>query len=96
MVIQRLNIASTPHSLLATSMGTAAFLLFLMTEPHPMVAQDTGRSHEAAKSSTNVKVVARGKHIVEGVAGCGYCHTPRDKDGNPDHSRWLEGGPVCA
>lgn len=94
MVIRRLNIARTPHSLLVTSMGAVAFFLFLMTEPHLIVAQEAGRSHETAKSSTNTKVVARGKYIVEGVAGCGYCHTPRDNDGNPDRSRWLEGGPV--
>lgn len=36
--------------------------------------------------------VARGKYIVEGVAMCGQCHTPRDSQGNPDHSRWLQGG----
>jgi hypothetical protein len=66
MVIRRLNIASTPHSLLVTSMVAAAFLLFLMTEPHLIVAQDAGRSQETAKSCTNTKVVARGKYIVEG------------------------------
>jgi mono/diheme cytochrome c family protein len=38
--------------------------------------------------------VARGKYIVENVAMCGQCHTPRDSQGNPDRSRWLQGGPV--
>jgi mono/diheme cytochrome c family protein len=38
--------------------------------------------------------IARGKYLVEGVAMCGQCHTPRDSNGNPDRSRWLEGAPV--
>jgi hypothetical protein len=38
--------------------------------------------------------VARGKYIVESVAVCGQCHTPRDSSGNLDRSRWLQGAPV--
>ena len=38
--------------------------------------------------------VARGKYIVEGVAMCGMCHTPRDRNGNLDRSQWLQGAPV--
>ena len=38
--------------------------------------------------------VARGKYLVEGVAMCGECHTPRDSSGNLDRSRWLQGAPV--
>jgi hypothetical protein len=37
------------HTSLLTSMGAAAFLLFLMTEPHLIVAQDAGRSHDCEK-----------------------------------------------
>jgi len=44
--------------------------------------------------SLHATQIERGKYIVEGVAGCGYCHTPRDKEGNPDRSKWLEGAPV--
>ena len=36
----------------------------------------------------------RGKYIVEGVAHCWTCHTPRDAEGEPDRQRWLLGGPV--
>lgn len=38
--------------------------------------------------------VARGKYIVEDVAMCGTCHTPRLPDGSLDRSRWLAGAPV--
>jgi mono/diheme cytochrome c family protein len=38
--------------------------------------------------------VARGKYLVEGVAMCGQCHTPRDSNGNLDRTRWLQGAPI--
>ena len=45
--------------------------------------------HPTEKSSTGD--VARGKYIVESVAVCGQCHTPRDSEGSPDRARWLQG-----
>ncbi len=38
--------------------------------------------------------VARGKYIVEDVAMCGTCHTPRLPNGQLDRTRWLAGAPV--
>lgn len=38
--------------------------------------------------------VARGQYLVENVAMCGECHTPRDSQGQIDNSRWLEGAPT--
>src|SRR5579871_5838857 len=38
--------------------------------------------------------VKRGKYIVENVAMCERCHTPRDEHGQPDRGRWLMGGPL--
>jgi mono/diheme cytochrome c family protein len=87
------TIARTPRYLIATSLG-AAFLLFLMGKPYLSLAQEGGRSREVAKNSSKAKLIARGKYIVEGVAGCAYCHTPRDQDGNPDRAKWLTGAPV--
>ncbi len=37
---------------------------------------------------------ARGKYLVEDVAVCGQCHTPRDSNGNLDRTRWLQGASV--
>jgi mono/diheme cytochrome c family protein len=53
--------------------------------------QNSQRQSKAASATPNV---ARGKYIVEGVAMCGQCHTPRDSRGNPDRTRWLQGAPV--
>jgi mono/diheme cytochrome c family protein len=37
---------------------------------------------------------ARGKYIVEDVAYCTNCHTPRLANGELDRTKWLEGGPL--
>lgn len=48
----------------------------------------------AGQGAGNAELIARGKYIVEDVAMCGNCHTPRLADGRLDRSRWLAGGPV--
>jgi mono/diheme cytochrome c family protein len=45
----------------------------------------------SAASSTDV---ARGKYLVENVAMCVQCHTPRNSDGSLDRTRLLQGAPV--
>ncbi len=35
----------------------------------------------------------RGRYLVEAVAHCGECHTPRDVMGGLDRSRWMMGAP---
>ncbi len=39
-------------------------------------------------------LVEHGRYIVENVAMCELCHTPRDENGNPEKSSWLMGGPA--
>jgi mono/diheme cytochrome c family protein len=41
------------------------------------------------------KLITRGKYLVEGVAMCQDCHTPRNEKGEFDTTRWL-GGSVLA
>src|SRR5580692_2869854 len=38
--------------------------------------------------------VERGRYIVENVAMCELCHTPRNENGDPDRGHWLMGGPA--
>jgi mono/diheme cytochrome c family protein len=37
---------------------------------------------------------ARGKYLVEEVAKCQECHTPRDDQGNLDMQAWMQGAPI--
>jgi mono/diheme cytochrome c family protein len=38
--------------------------------------------------------IQRGKYLVEEVAKCTECHTPRDAQGQLDHEHWLQGAPI--
>jgi len=80
--------------------GRAIFSLFAFLA---LVLASRGAVPARAQSNTAQRAglpagesseVVRGKYIVEGVAMCGQCHTPVDSDGNPDPSRWLQGGSV--
>jgi mono/diheme cytochrome c family protein len=39
-------------------------------------------------------LIDRGRYIVEDVAMCEQCHTPRTALGVPDREHWLMGGPT--
>ena len=54
----------------------------------------TAQATKAAAAPAGGGDVARGKYIVEDVAMCGTCHTPRLPDGELDRSRWLAGASV--
>lgn len=92
MPVRHTNLASTLGSLIA-GLVSVTFLLFVDGQ-HFTSAQETKRSQEVAKTRGDARLIARGKYIVEGVAGCGYCHTPRDENGDPDRTKWLAGAPV--
>jgi mono/diheme cytochrome c family protein len=47
-----------------------------------------------AYSQEKGSAVERGKYIVENVAMCERCHTPRDAQGNMQEGRRLMGGPL--
>ncbi|MGB7600942.1 MAG: cytochrome c [Candidatus Sulfotelmatobacter sp.] len=49
---------------------------------------------DGSQNSTSQGSEARGQYIVEDLSRCGQCHTPRDSNGVPDRSRWLQGAPV--
>lgn len=38
-------------------------------------------------------VLERGRYLVEGLAHCGECHTPRNAVGALDRARWMGGAP---
>ena len=93
MPVRHTNLSSTIGSLIA-GLLSATFLLFTIDGQYLTSAQETKRSQEVVKTSAHEKLIARGKYIVEGLAGCGYCHTPRDENGDLDRTKWLAGAPV--
>jgi len=70
----------------------ACLLLWIVGSQSMRAAQ--GKQTDTAKSASNTKLIARGKYIVEGVAACSDCHTPRGVNGESDRSKWLAGAPV--
>ena len=38
--------------------------------------------------------IERGRYLVEEVAKCAECHTPRKEDGELDSTAWLRGAPI--
>ncbi len=45
-------------------------------------------------SRMNEGSVTRGEYLVNNVAVCSQCHTPRNGAGSLDRSKWLEGAPL--
>ncbi|HXX43637.1 MAG TPA: c-type cytochrome [Candidatus Acidoferrales bacterium] len=46
------------------------------------------------KAAAEPGAIERGKYLVENVAMCEECHTPRDANGNIDESRRLQGAAI--
>ena len=82
--------ASSAFDLVFGSVG-AALALVLLTGTFALGQSNTPQPHNKPVGGG---AVARGKYIVERVAMCGQCHTPRDTDGTPERARWLQGAPV--
>jgi mono/diheme cytochrome c family protein len=38
--------------------------------------------------------IERGRYLVEEVAKCAECHTPRNAQGDLDKNSWLQGAPI--
>jgi mono/diheme cytochrome c family protein len=76
-----------------TSSIVCVFVLVLFAGA---VIASTQTSKPAASNSfsSNQTQIKRGKYLVEEVARCTECHTPRDSQGNLDNSRALQGAPV--
>ena len=93
MSMRPVNLTRLLTLFVSVSIG-AAFLLVAIDRRDFVLAQETKKPSPAAKSVANAKIIARGKYIVVGVAGCGFCHSPHDNNGDPDRPKWLAGAPV--
>ena len=52
-----------------------------------------GAQHSANSQSSGSPAgdIERGKYLVENVAMCGECHTPRNANGDLKYDAWLQG-----
>jgi mono/diheme cytochrome c family protein len=64
------------------------FVLLLFILPPIALAQNE------SKTTADSKQAARGKYIVDNVAMCIQCHTPRDAKGELRMTQYLLGAPV--
>lgn len=48
---------------------------------------------QALKKNDNGQI-ERGRYLVEDVAMCAECHTPRDSRGELEKQSWLQGAPI--
>jgi hypothetical protein len=55
----------------------------------------TNAQSKSANAQTNSKSeIERRRYLVEEVAKCAECHTPRDEQGNLKKEAWLQGAPI--
>jgi len=52
------------------------------------------KSKESRRSTADERDVERGRYLVEEVAKCAECHTPRNEKGELDRQAWLQGAPI--
>src|SRR5438445_11674412 len=79
----------------ASCLAVFFLLLFLGAQSSVIVngAQSRQTAQKApARASDNEAV--RGRYLVEEVAKCSECHTPRDAQNQLDRSRWLQGASI--
>ena len=77
------------RSLKFALVGSMVVLALLMVR-----APQTGAQEAKHPAATGGGDVARGAYIVNSVAMCPTCHTPRTSDGQLNQSEWLQGGPI--
>jgi mono/diheme cytochrome c family protein len=59
-----------------------------------IVAFTTTIQKSASNNAAHDANIQRGKYLVEEVAKCTECHTPRDAQGQLDPDRWMQGAPI--
>src|SRR5262245_1376817 len=52
------------------------------------------RAADPPKAGGNAALVKRGDYLVNELARCGDCHTPRDARGALDATRAMQGAPI--
>jgi mono/diheme cytochrome c family protein len=82
--------------ILLAAVAVTAPRIFSRADAAPAPAALTAQSNAAQKNAAPAQQsqIERGRYLVEDVAMCGECHTPRKDDGELDNSQWLQGAPI--
>jgi mono/diheme cytochrome c family protein len=91
MKMRNSNAVSSSAQFVLRSTLSVVVLLIIVAFSNTSLAQTAKKT---SPSGTDAGLVSRGQYIVEDVAMCGTCHTPRTANGQLDRSRWLAGAPV--
>ena len=70
--------------------GLAAMVILVVL----LFAASWHKSQASVPQESRKEEIERGRYLVEEVAKCAECHTPRDSQGNLVRGRWLQGAPV--
>jgi hypothetical protein len=52
------------------------------------------KSAPPGRPASDNSEIERGRYLVEEVAKCAECHTPRNERGELDRDAWLQGAPI--
>jgi mono/diheme cytochrome c family protein len=88
------NIANGGATRAGLSCTLFTLVLILLLLASPATAQAKPDSAIQKTSQKEDPRAARGRYIVDGLARCGQCHTPRDASGKTDQGHLLEGSAV--
>ena len=72
------------------SLLTVSFLLLFIGARSSIIVSGS----QKATPGSAVSPAVRGRYLVEEVAKCTECHTPRDANNQLDRSRWLQGSAI--
>jgi mono/diheme cytochrome c family protein len=59
-----------------------------------LFAVSASSSRFATEKEEQKAEIERGRYLVEEVAKCAECHTPRNAQGELDREAWLQGAPI--
>ena len=90
---------SSPFSVTDTRLPRFLLIIFLALLMTPILVHESWtqaaqQTNEHLKKNPNSALVNRGRYIVEDVAVCSQCHTPRNSTGDLERGQWLEGAPM--
>jgi mono/diheme cytochrome c family protein len=72
------------------AMRRAVLFALILVLAWMTVSKNVSRGTQASDKSE----IERGRYLVEEVAKCTECHTPRKANGELDQNAWLQGAPI--